>query len=332
MQPSVQLKGWNVDALSASSDGSLLIAGLSNFIGRHWTGAVAVISADAAANTLQLRELKELRAGVPAVALLPEMDQFTGRRVVASGDDSGSVDLWYLSGGSEGALLEHSQARVLHDAAVTALAPGPAGNALASASADGTLRLWETSSLLTCTAQLGSGGSGTALSAVAWAGHALVAAAGDAGISLWDVRQSGAAAPAAAAALGAWALSLAAHTNDSGQQLLVAGDALGQVSVFDARSLAQPLQQRALHGDAVHAVAAATAPSVNGSKHVATGSDDGSIQLLKVADLAGSCQLAPATKDGEAPCYVRALAWSGSEGEQRLFRGGWDQTVSLALH
>lgn len=31
--------------------------------------------------------------------------------MVASGDDSGSVDLWYLSGGSggEGALLEHAQ-------------------------------------------------------------------------------------------------------------------------------------------------------------------------------------------------------------------------------
>lgn len=81
MQPAsqtVQLKGWNVDSLAASTDGILLIAGLGNFIGRHWTGAVAVLAADAAANTLRLRELKELRAGVPAVALLPEADQFTG--------------------------------------------------------------------------------------------------------------------------------------------------------------------------------------------------------------------------------------------------------------
>lgn len=31
--------------------------------------------------------------------------------MVASGDDSGSVDLWYLSGGSEGPLLEHAQVR-----------------------------------------------------------------------------------------------------------------------------------------------------------------------------------------------------------------------------
>ena len=42
---SAQLKDWNVDALAASADGSLLVAGLSNFIGRHWTGAVAVLAA-----------------------------------------------------------------------------------------------------------------------------------------------------------------------------------------------------------------------------------------------------------------------------------------------
>ena len=225
-----------------------------------------------------------------------------------------------------------AQARVLHDAAVTALAPGPSGNALASASADGTLRLWETASLLTCTAQLGAGGTGTAVSAAAWAGPTLLAAAGDAGLNLWDVRQAGTAAPAAAAALGARVLSVAAHTGADGQQLLITGDALGRVSVFDARTLAQPLQQHTLHGDAVHALAVAAAPGVNGSKHVASGSDDGSIQLLKVADLAGSCQLAPAKQDGEAPCYVRALVWSGSHGEQRLVRGGWDQQVALALH
>ena len=213
-----------------------------------------------------------------------------------------------------------------HDAAVTALAPGPAANSLASASADGTLRLWDTAQLLTCTAQLGSGGPGTALAAAAWAGPELLAAAGDAGVSLWDVRRPGAAA-AAAAGLGARALSLAAHCGAAGQQLLVAGDALGRVSVFDARSLAQPLQQRTLHGDAVHALAAA--PSTGGSTHVASGSDDGSVQLLDVADLAASRQLAPAKQDGEVPCYVRALVWSGSEGQQRLLRGGWDSTVAV---
>ncbi len=224
-------------------------------------------------------------------------------------------------------LPHYAQARVQHDAAVTAVSPGPAANSLASASADGTLRLWDTAQLLTCTAQLGSGGPGTALAAAAWAGPELLAAAGDAGVSLWDVRRPGAAA-VAAASLGARALSLAAHSGAAGQQLLVAGDALGRVSVWDARSLAQPLQQRALHGDAVHALAAA-APGAGGSTHVASGSDDGSVQLLDVADLAASRQLAPAKQDGEVPCYVRALVWSGSEGQRRLVRGGWDSTVSV---
>ena len=74
----LSLKGWNVDALAASPDGALLVAGLSNFIGRHWTGAVAVLAAGEAGGAPALRELRELRAGVPAVALLPEADQFTG--------------------------------------------------------------------------------------------------------------------------------------------------------------------------------------------------------------------------------------------------------------
>lgn len=74
----VPLKGWNVDALAASPDGALLVAGLSNFIGRHWTGAVAVLAAGEAGGAPVLRELKELRAGVPAIALLPDADQFTG--------------------------------------------------------------------------------------------------------------------------------------------------------------------------------------------------------------------------------------------------------------
>lgn len=87
MEPaSLQLKGWNVDSLAASPDGSVIIAGLSNFIGRHWTGAVAVLAADAAGTTLQLREVKELRAGVPAVALLPGADQFTGEGERRGGD------------------------------------------------------------------------------------------------------------------------------------------------------------------------------------------------------------------------------------------------------
>lgn len=244
-----------------------------------------------------------------------------GRRIVASGDDAGSVDLWLLSGGGEGAVLEHSQAQVLHDGGVVAVATAPAANRLASASADGTVRLWDATNLLSCTAQLGGGGA-PAINAVAWAGPELVASAGhDGRLCLWDTRQAGSSAPAAAAAVGAPALSLAAAGGV--QPLLVAGDQLGRLALFDARSLAAPLQQRALHGDAVHALAAA---SSGGS--VASGADDGSVALLDCGRLEASRQLVAPRQDGEAPCYVRALAWAGSQPQQQLFRGGWDQAVA----
>ncbi len=45
----------------------------------------------------------------PACYKRPTPTLLAGRRVVASGDDSGSVDLWYLSGGGQGAMLEHAQ-------------------------------------------------------------------------------------------------------------------------------------------------------------------------------------------------------------------------------
>jgi methylosome protein 50 len=274
--------------------------------------------------------------------------------VVASGGDDGSVDLWFISsngarGGSNGATkaaagaagpgLEHTQAKVLHDASVTSLAAAPAVAQLASASADGTLRLWDCGQLLACTGQLGSSG-GKPLNALAWTGEpAVLASAGDDGrLCLWDTRQLGS-APSAAAAVGAPALSLAVLGGGSGgKQQLVVGDLLGRVSVFDARNCSTPLQQRQLHGDAVHALAATSSSTggSGGSGTVASGSDDGSILLLDCASLAASRQLAPAQQEGQASRYVRALAWSGgsrsSNGggsqQQQLYCGSWSKEVS----
>lgn len=108
------------------------------------------------------------------------------------------------------------------------------------------------------------------------------------------------------------------------QPLLVAGDQLGRLTVFDARSLAAPLQHRRLHGDAVHALAAGA-----GGSPVASGGDDGSIALLDCARLEASRQLVPPREDGQAPCYMRALAWAGGQQQQQqLLRGGWDQAVA----
>lgn len=261
-----------------------------------------------------------------------------GQRVLASGADDGSVDLWYFSSGNPSsgtaAELRHAQAQVAHDAAVLCLA-GAAGSGsggtqqqLASASADGTLRLWDCSQLLACTAQLGLAG-GPAMHSVAWTADPslLASASADGKLGMWDARLLGS-SPVAAAAVGAPALAVAAVAGGGAGQLLVAGDLLGCLSAFDARNMAQPLQQRQLHGDAVRALASCSASA--GGSHVASGGDDGAITLLDLSSLAASRQLAPARREGEAPLYVRALAWACGQqgGQQQLYRGGWDQVVA----
>ncbi|KAL4436109.1 hypothetical protein ABPG77_005557 [Micractinium sp. CCAP 211/92] len=331
------MEGYNVDSLAALSGTGGLVAGLSSFIGREWTGAVAVLG-HAADGSLSTQALLPVRAGVPAVACLPRADEFTGQHVLASGADDGSVDLWYFSSGNPSsgtaAELRHAQAQVAHDAAVLCLA-GAAGSGsggtqqqLASASADGTLRLWDCSQLLACTAQLGLAG-GPAMHSVAWTADPslLASASADGKLGMWDARLLGS-SPVAAAAVGAPALAVAAVAGGGAGQLLVAGDLLGCLSAFDARNMAQPLQQRQLHGDAVRALASCSASA--GGSHVASGGDDGAITLLDLSSLAASRQLAPARREGEAPLYVRALAWACGQqgGQQQLYRGGWDQVVA----
>ncbi len=66
-----------MDSLAALSGTGGLVAGLSSFIGREWTGAVAVLG-HAADGSLSTQALLPVRAGVPAVACLPRADEFTG--------------------------------------------------------------------------------------------------------------------------------------------------------------------------------------------------------------------------------------------------------------
>lgn len=68
---------YNVDCLAPCGSSGQLVAGLSNFIGPCWTGGIALLSA-AGEGPAQLQTLVELRAGVPALACLHRVDEFTG--------------------------------------------------------------------------------------------------------------------------------------------------------------------------------------------------------------------------------------------------------------
>lgn len=89
----VEQEGYNVDSLAAIPGSNSLVAGLSSFIGREWTGAVAVLG-PAADGRLQAQALLPVRAGVPAVACLPQPDEFTGAQGCAEGSHLTGACCW----------------------------------------------------------------------------------------------------------------------------------------------------------------------------------------------------------------------------------------------
>ena len=104
-----------VDSLSvaASADGSVLIAAAtSNFIGRWWTGSIAVAAREPSSDCFQLAAESALRAGVAAVDWLPAPEG-RGPLQLVSGSDDGSVDVWRCEQGKT--QLRHEHGSVAHD-------------------------------------------------------------------------------------------------------------------------------------------------------------------------------------------------------------------------
>ena len=104
-----------VDDLSvaASVEGPTLIAAAtSNFIGRWWTGSIAVAVRDPSTSCIQLAAESALRAGVAAVDWLPAPEGQGPSRLL-SGSDDGSIDVWrYQQGKTQ---LRHEHGSVAHD-------------------------------------------------------------------------------------------------------------------------------------------------------------------------------------------------------------------------
>ena len=79
-QPASLQLGRAVDSLVAcgSLDGKdILACGSSNFWGPTWTGTLSILAADEGGATL-LATSADLPCGVPAVAVLPQRDPYTG--------------------------------------------------------------------------------------------------------------------------------------------------------------------------------------------------------------------------------------------------------------
>lgn len=69
--------GVNCDALTTVPGSDLLVAACSQMIGQSWTGDVRIISGSDGA----VKGMWGVRAGVPAIACLPQPDEFTGESI-----------------------------------------------------------------------------------------------------------------------------------------------------------------------------------------------------------------------------------------------------------
>ena len=104
-----------VDDLSVATsvDGLLLIAAAtSKFIGRWWTGFIAVAARDSTTGNIQLVAESALRTGVAAVAWLPAPGGHPA--LLLSGSDDGSVDVWRCPEAGE-TQLRHEHGSIAHD-------------------------------------------------------------------------------------------------------------------------------------------------------------------------------------------------------------------------
>ncbi len=180
-------------------------------------------------------------------------------RFLASGDESGSIQVWDAQSG------EPLQRLAGHGATITNLAWSPHSDRLASASTDGTARVWDS--------ELGQGlltlrGAGEAY-AVAWdlRGETLFSAGEDRAINQWDVR-TGQLVQSFAGHQGA-VLALA---YDPGARKLASGSLDETVRVWDVATGAMVV----LHGheDAVQDVAFSP-----GGDLILSGSRDGIVYL-----------------------------------------------------
>lgn len=274
--------GYRLDGV-AQSEGVAAVA-LSQLDGDSWRGGLEIVSCE----NLESRASVVLASGAADVAWC--------RQMIVLACDDGDVVCATAGGTVSGRLAEH-------DGPVASVA---ARDELASASTDGTLKLWDLERARSSrTIQLT--GAATAL---AWVDASVVCCAADDGtVSTFDVRCDEPASIVRGGAVPTCALCLVGDR-------VVAGLEDGTLVVRDARDLSVVDSLDAVHQPGAPVCAITT----SSSGLLATASDDCSVCLLDAATSKLVRRYMPLHSD-----YVRGLAFC----EDSLLTAGWDGRLLL---
>ncbi|KAL1523143.1 hypothetical protein AB1Y20_018098 [Prymnesium parvum] len=300
-----------LDAIAVGEGGRIALAA-SSLTGNTWDGAVLLLADESTATLLPME------AGVAAVAWL-------GPEFLAAGDDEGKLTIWELPDHAVGTppppLLELCE----HTALIASLSASRGGaRRVASASADGTARVWSVVQGLDASSHILAHTSARAswcdclVHAVKWLPEpeSIATAASDGVVRLWDLR---AAQPLVGRSPATDAALLALDVDAS--QLCVGCEA-GRVIQFDRRNLAKSLVEAQVHQGAVTSLQLSSDTSSGRTLLASTSAD----HTAAVVDARSLCEVARFTQHSD---FVSSAAWVASAvpGGYSLLTAGWDKQL-----
>lgn len=337
-----------VESAAFSQDGSLLVAVSSRLTGNIWDGQLRLFALGDNAKTAfpdpsaPEKEADIIKSGcaAPLLTSLTDVAWITDAKTVATSADDGSIHIYSIDEVS--GLKEFCSQRTLvdHDDVVSSLSFNRDSRMLASASFDGTVKVWDVSKPKSPASTLSLDNyADTFVAPLVWdvvhcglntGAPTLASAHQDGRVRLWDPRAHSAPVSSVRYSDRSGACLCLSDVTFGGHYV-AAGFESGAVEILDIRA-GFLKEQRVRHAAAVHRVAVFSSPG-EGSPYVVSAGDDGMV-FATAPKL--DAQPEELTKHGVPDArshedYVRALAVRprADRSQQHVLTGGWDGVMKL---